>query len=68
MEPASRCLASWLGVSLLALLPLQSRAQTCQTAADMDAAVRTAITNAGQRYFDMFESWNSERASFIRFE
>ena len=28
-------------------------AQTCQTSADMDAAVRTAITNAGQRYFDL---------------
>jgi len=53
MEPASRCLASWLGISFLALLPLQSRAQTCQTAADLDAAVRTAITSAGQRYFDM---------------
>jgi hypothetical protein len=27
--------------------------QTCQTSADMEAAVRTAITNAGQRYFGM---------------
>src|SRR5690242_1759012 len=30
-----------------------ARAQTCQTSADMDAATRTAITNAGQRYFGM---------------
>jgi hypothetical protein len=28
-------------------------AQTCQTSADMDAGTRTAITSAGQRYFDM---------------
>lgn len=28
-------------------------AQTCQTSADMDAAARIAITNTGQRYFDM---------------
>ena len=53
MEPASRCWASWIGISLLALVPLPSRAQSCQTSADMDAAVRAAITNAGQRYFDM---------------
>jgi len=53
MEPASRCLASCLGISLLALMPLQSPAQTCQTATDMDNASGTAITNAGRRYFDM---------------
>ena len=28
-------------------------AQTCQASSDMDAATRSAITNAGQRYFDM---------------
>jgi hypothetical protein len=27
-------------------------AETCQTASDMDAATRTALTAAGQRYFD----------------
>ena len=32
---------------------LIAHAQTCQTSADMDAATRTAITSAGQRYFDM---------------
>src|SRR5581483_6587014 len=42
-----------LGVSLLILLAQTMQAQTCQISADMDAATRTAITNAGQRYFDM---------------
>ncbi|HEV2395418.1 MAG TPA: hypothetical protein VGS27_00570 [Candidatus Sulfotelmatobacter sp.] len=37
----------------LALLSIHASAQTCQTSTDMDAAARTAITNAGQRYFDM---------------
>ena len=39
-------------LSLLALPAAIAGAQTCQTSADMDAATRTAITNAGQRYFD----------------
>lgn len=30
-----------------------SRAQTCFTAADMDEPTRTALQNAGKRYFDM---------------
>jgi hypothetical protein len=34
-------------------LPWSADAQTCQVASDMDAAVRTAITNAGDRYFGM---------------
>ena len=38
---------------LLTTLSTMARAQTCQTSSDMDAAVRTAITNAGQRYFAM---------------
>ncbi len=42
-----------LAVYLLAFSSMRARAQTCQTSADMDAAVRTAITAAGQRYFDM---------------
>lgn len=37
----------------LTFLSLRAGAQSCQTADDMDAATRTAITNAGQRYFDM---------------
>lgn len=42
-----------LFASLLAYLPICARAQTCQTSSDMDAVARTAITSAGQRYFDM---------------
>ena len=38
---------------LLTFTAIFAGAQTCQTSADMDAATRTAITNAGQRYFDM---------------
>jgi hypothetical protein len=56
MGPALRCFqvrVSSLAIALLTFLPLRVEAQTCQTANDMDPAVRTAITNAGQRYFDM---------------
>lgn len=47
--------AAALGLVLLALalLPLSARAQSCQTSGDLDEATRTAITAAGQRYFDM---------------
>ena len=41
-----------LAISLILVTSVAS-AQTCQTSSDMDAATRTAITNAGQRYFDM---------------
>lgn len=44
---------SYLVLGLLILPGVIARAQTCQTSADMDAGTRTAITNAGQRYFDM---------------
>jgi len=40
------------GVCLLVLLRTGS-AETCQTASDMDAATHTALTAAGERYFDM---------------
>src|SRR5215469_11918544 len=56
MGRASRCLKALLycmAILLLALLPSKSAAQTCQTANDMDATVRTAITNAADRYFGM---------------
>jgi hypothetical protein len=56
MEPALRRFqvrVSSLAIALLTFLPLQVGAQTCQTANDMDPAARTAITSAGQRYFDM---------------
>jgi hypothetical protein len=42
-----------ISIVLLAFASTNGKAQTCQTANDMDPAVRTAITNAGQRYFDM---------------
>jgi len=55
MGPALRCFKDYFHVAvvLLALLPSRAIAQTCQTSSDMDPAVRTAISNAGQRYFDM---------------
>jgi hypothetical protein len=37
----------------LLLLAASARAQTCQGAADMDAAVRTALETASKRYFEM---------------
>jgi hypothetical protein len=40
-------------IGVIAFPGVMARAQTCQTSADMDAGTRTAITNAGQRYFDM---------------
>jgi len=42
-----------LVVNCLILVTSAASAQTCQTSADMDAAVRTAITNSGHRYFDL---------------
>jgi hypothetical protein len=56
MGPASRCFKGQfycMAVVVLAWLTSNAAAQTCQTANDMDAGSRTAITNAAQRYFDM---------------
>jgi hypothetical protein len=55
MGPFSRCFKDQLYCMaiLLAFLPGSAGAQTCQTASDMDPPLRTAITNAGQRYFEM---------------
>jgi hypothetical protein len=55
MGPFSRCFKDQLYCMaiLLAFLAGSAGAQTCQTASDMDPALRTAITNAGQRYFEM---------------
>lgn len=56
MGPVSRCFKDQLfclAIALLAFPPLQAGAQACQAANDIDPALRTAITNAGQRYFDM---------------
>ena len=56
MGPVSRCFKDqlyYMAIFLLAFLPPNASAQICQTANDMDPAMRSAITNAGQRYFDM---------------
>ncbi len=42
-----------IAVSMLALLLQSASAQSCQTSSDLDAGTRSAITSAGQRYFDM---------------
>lgn len=50
----SQVLVSWTALfSLILLLPSISGAQTCQTASEIDAASKTAIQTAAQRYFDM---------------
>src|SRR6266853_2462368 len=45
----------WHGGWWLALIWMvaSAEAQTCQSAADMDAAVRSALETTGRRYFDM---------------
>jgi len=42
-----------LVLCLASIVSCQLRAQTCQTSSDMEAATKTAITNAAQRYFGM---------------
>jgi hypothetical protein len=46
-------LGALLGTLLGTLLAATAHAQTCQTAADMDAPVRTALETAAKRYFEM---------------
>jgi hypothetical protein len=46
-------LGAWLGTSLGTSLGSVAYAQTCQTAADMEASVRTALETAAKRYFEM---------------
>lgn len=48
-----RAFALWIAASFLACVPGVSYGQSCQTASELDPAIRTAITTAGQRYFDM---------------
>jgi len=48
----SPSLGFWIAL-LLALSPLSSRAQSCQTSSELDDATRAAITAAGQGYFNM---------------
>jgi hypothetical protein len=42
----------WLGIALIAMVAV-ARAQTCQSAADMDASVRSALETTAKRYFEM---------------
>ena len=42
-----------LALLMLTFSPLSVRAQSCQTASEIDAAAKTAIQSAAQRYFDM---------------
>lgn len=51
--PLRRNVSFVLVVISLIVVTSAASAQTCQTSADMDAAVRTAITNVGQRYFGL---------------
>lgn len=43
----------WIVLAALAFSVSIARAQNCQTSSDLDDATRSAITAAGQRYFDM---------------
>jgi hypothetical protein len=52
--PSLLCAAFALALTLPA-----ARAESCQAATDMDDATRTALTSAGQRYFDMVSKSDS---------
>lgn len=54
----SRGFARLLVLAMVALV-VSASAQTCITASDMDDATRTALTNAGKRYFDFFSHGDS---------
>src|SRR5580658_732184 len=47
--------ALWIALAILAFssMPMKVRAQSCQTAGDLEDAIRAGISAAGQRYFDM---------------
>jgi len=47
-----RVWGGWLWVALLSAVPV-AQAQTCQSAADMDASVRSALETTAKRYFEM---------------
>jgi len=42
-----------VSTALIAFAPLPGLAQSCQTGGDMDDALKTTISSAAQRYFDM---------------
>jgi hypothetical protein len=43
----------WIFLAAFIITISPARAQSCETGSDLDDAMRTAITAAGQRYFDM---------------
>lgn len=43
----------WIVLWGLVFSPLCARSQSCQTSSELEDAMRTSITSAGQRYFDM---------------
>ena len=51
LKSCSFSYALWIALSFLAFSPFSARAQSCQTASDLDEATRTSITTVGQRYF-----------------
>lgn len=51
--------ASYAAFAALLFSAAIARAQSCQTASDLDDATRTAITGAAQRYFDMLAKGDS---------
>ena len=53
LKSCSFSYALWIALSFLAFSPFSARAQSCQTASDLDEATRTSITTVGQRYFSM---------------
>lgn len=53
LASCSRSTALWMALSVLAFSPWSARAQSCQTANDLEEATRTALTTAAQRYLEM---------------
>ena len=54
MNLVLRCLRAFACLIVAAIASLPSGyAQSCETSSELDVATRTAITSAGQRYFDM---------------
>lgn len=51
--PRLRFLAVWSVAALFACLTSRVQAQSCQTATELDEAIKSAITNAAQKYFTM---------------
>src|SRR5581483_2158313 len=49
----SQVVGSWSAILLLFMGSWNAHAQSCQTASEMEAASKTAIQGAAQRYFDM---------------